>query len=382
MTAGSPSTASRRPLFCLPPRQIEAARKEASLLKKLEHPCITRHVETFQHGGHLCIVMEYCAGGDVTEFMAQRKHLVSEQRILGWLVQLALALLFVHKRKVIHRDLKLQNLFLASDGTLRLGDFGISRVLEHTYQQAQTVTGTPYYLPPELCESKPYSYKADMWSLGCCLYEMCTARHPFEGENMSQLIMAILRGTTHPVPEYYSPALRKLIFTLLSRNPSKRPSAGAILQLPFIQPALEKYVRKCYRAGIEVPHVTLADQIPPATAVTPIDSPVTEAQPSVLPAPAAQARAVHPLSVAAAQARARHHRAAGAGPTGPTAAAYNPSRYAPSLAAGYAGPASDLPHIEPPQLASPPGPAARRSEAPFPTAELDEADMSGDSVCA
>jgi NIMA (never in mitosis gene a)-related kinase len=72
------------------------------------------------------------------------------------------------------RDLKLANVFLAADNTIRLGDFGIARVLKHTMEQAKTVVGTPYYLSPELCANSPYNHKSDVWSLGCILYELCS----------------------------------------------------------------------------------------------------------------------------------------------------------------------------------------------------------------
>ena len=74
-------------------------------------------------------------------------------------------------------------MFLTKAGILKLGDFGIARVLSDTRSKARTVIGTPYYLSPELCEEKPYNHKSDIWSLGCVLYELCTYKHPFEAKN-------------------------------------------------------------------------------------------------------------------------------------------------------------------------------------------------------
>ena len=80
----------------------------------------------------------------------------------------------MHSRKVIHRDIKTQNVFLTSSNTIKVGDFGISKVLESSTQVAMTVVGTPYYMAPEACQSMPYTSKSDIWALGIVIYELCT----------------------------------------------------------------------------------------------------------------------------------------------------------------------------------------------------------------
>ena len=103
-----------------------------------------------------------------------------------------MALEYVHGRKTLHRDLKSQNIFLTANNTIKLGDFGISKVLENTNDQALTVQGTPYYMSPEVCQSKAYSYTSDVWALGCILYELCTLKHAFSSENLLGLVFKIV----------------------------------------------------------------------------------------------------------------------------------------------------------------------------------------------
>jgi NIMA (never in mitosis gene a)-related kinase len=95
-----------------------------------------------------------------------------------------LALKHCHDRKILHRDLKSQNIFLTNKGMIKLGDFGIARVLSNTKSRAKTIVGTPYYLSPEIIESQPYNFKSDIWSLGVLLYEMCALAPPFNATSL------------------------------------------------------------------------------------------------------------------------------------------------------------------------------------------------------
>ena len=100
----------------------------------------------------------------------------TEEEIMNWMIQIFIAIEYIHSQKIIHRDIKASNIFLSSIEIVKLGDFGISRVLENSMEAAITVVGTPFYMSPELCQNKPYTMKADIWSLGCLLYEICEFR--------------------------------------------------------------------------------------------------------------------------------------------------------------------------------------------------------------
>ncbi|KAK3599925.1 hypothetical protein CHS0354_012567 [Potamilus streckersoni] len=225
------------------PKEREDARKEVAVLAQLKHPNIVAYRDSFEESGSLYIVMDYCSGGDLYgRINAQKGQLFSEDQILDWFVQMCLAIKHIHDRKILHRDIKSQNIFLTSQETVKLGDFGIAKVLGSTVELARTCIGTPYYLSPEICENKPYNNKSDVWSLGCVLYELTTLKHAFEAGNMKNLVLKIIRGSYPPVPSKYSYELRGLIALLFKRAPRERPSINSILKKPFVSQKVPKFL--------------------------------------------------------------------------------------------------------------------------------------------
>ncbi|XP_029563376.1 serine/threonine-protein kinase Nek1 isoform X3 [Salmo trutta] len=224
-------------------KERQESRKEVAVLANMSHPNIVQYKESFEECGCLYIVMDYCEGGDLFKTInSQNGVQFPEEQILDWLVQICLALKHVHDRKILHRDIKSQNIFLTKDGTIQLGDFGIARVLNSTVELARTCIGTPYYLSPEICENKPYNNKSDVWALGCVLYEMCTLKHAFEAGNMKNLVLKIIRGSYPPVSIHYSQDLRSLMGQLFRRNPRERPSVSSILDKPFLSHRIFRFL--------------------------------------------------------------------------------------------------------------------------------------------
>lgn len=131
----------------IPKKEREATKMEVDLLRRLHHPNIVRYIDSFlsKNNESLCIAMEYCDGGDLaSQIKNAKRKLFSEDKVLHWFVQIALGLHYMHQNKVLHRDLKTQNVFLLGNGRLVLGDLGISKVLEGNMDFAQTCIGTPY----------------------------------------------------------------------------------------------------------------------------------------------------------------------------------------------------------------------------------------------
>jgi len=149
-------------------RMLDKAKQEAEVLAKMKHPNIVSYIDSFEESGNLCIIMEYCEGGDLhNKINSTKNDPYNEDQIINWFFQITSALKHVHDNKILHRDLKPMNIFMTGDGVLKLGDFGVARVLSNTMEMAKTHIGTQYYMSPELLERFPYNNKSDIWSLGC-----------------------------------------------------------------------------------------------------------------------------------------------------------------------------------------------------------------------
>ena len=242
-------------------KERAAAFQEVHLLSGLRHPCILRYHAHFIHMKSLCLVTDYCSGGDLYEHLKSRKKRIEEEVVIEWLVQLALSLEFLHAKKIMHRDLKTQNVFLMKQATLCLGDFGISRVLASNREMAKTVIGTPYYMSPEIMESKPYDFKSDLWALGCVMYEIMSLRHAFDADDMNGLVMKIVRGKPIPIPNFYSQSLREMVSKLLQKQPKLRPTASDILKSPFLQESVKRWRIVCENMGKERRHIVTAEDL-------------------------------------------------------------------------------------------------------------------------
>ena len=164
----------------MPVKERESCRNEVLLMQRLAHPNIVAFKDSFFANGkdNLCIVMTYCDGGDLAARLAAAKGaLFKEDQVMHWFVQIALAVHYMHEKRVLHRDIKAQNIFLLGNGRLVIGDLGISKVLDGTVQFASTQIGTPYYMSPELFKNKPCVYSSGSQN-PCDRLAYCTDRSP------------------------------------------------------------------------------------------------------------------------------------------------------------------------------------------------------------
>lgn len=228
------------------PKEKRDLSGEIRILAAVNHPNIIRYHEHFEDGSVMFIVMEYADGGDLNQRIKERKKSENPEPFdpklcMFWFLQIAMALKFLHDKRILHRDLKTANVFLTSKNVVKLGDFGISTVLQNTMACAKTVCGTPYYFSPEICQSKPYNNKSDVWALGVCFYETLTLNRPFNARTLKDLLKKILVGQYEPIPQSVPTELRNLCQSLLQISPSQRPSVNRLLEQPFVQTSLRTF---------------------------------------------------------------------------------------------------------------------------------------------
>lgn len=216
--------------------------KEISILSTIHHPNIVRLFQAIQTNDRIYLVLEYCGGGDLAAYI-HRYGRVSESIARHFMRQLASGLQVLQEKNLIHRDLKPQNLLLATTSAtplMKIGDFGFARSLT-PLQLADTLCGSPYYMAPEIFMDQKYDAKADLWSVGAILYQLVVGRPPFDGNSQLQLFQNILASTELPFPPKILKELPSdcvdLCRSLLRRNPDERLTFKAFFNHNFLQEA-------------------------------------------------------------------------------------------------------------------------------------------------
>ncbi|XP_786794.1 serine/threonine-protein kinase Nek2 isoform X1 [Strongylocentrotus purpuratus] len=218
---------------------------EVNLLRELKHEFIVRYYDRIvdRATSTIYIIMEYCEGGDLGSLISKcKKDRKFLEESFAWKIfqQLTIALQECHRRgkgrAILHRDLKPANVFLDADHNVKLGDFGLARVLQHDTSFAKTFVGTPYYMSPEQMNRLSYNDKSDIWSLGCLLYELCSLSPPFTATNQAALAVKIKGGHFRRLPVQYSSDLNEIVSSMLKVKPSSRPSIDELLADPRLSP--------------------------------------------------------------------------------------------------------------------------------------------------
>ena len=226
----------------LNPIARENSLNEIRILASINHENIISFVDSFytnneNNQNYLNIILEYADDGDLESKIKNQKKIkkyFDEKLIWSIFIQIVFGLNALHKKNIMHRDLKSANIFLMKNGKIKLGDLNVAKVIQDK-GVLRTQTGTPYYASPEIWEDKPYSKKSDIWSIGIILYQMAALKMPFNGKSINEVYYNLSRVKMQELPNIYTENLSLMIKKLLKVDPNERPSCDEILEDKIIK---------------------------------------------------------------------------------------------------------------------------------------------------
>ncbi|KAF6116407.1 serine/threonine kinase 36 [Phyllostomus discolor] len=212
-------------------KELRNLQREIEIMRGLRHPNIVHMLDSFETDKEVVVVTDY-AEGELFQILEDDGKLPEDQ-VQAIAAQLVSALYYLHSHRILHRDMKPQNILLAKGGGIKLCDFGFARAMSTNTMVLTSIKGTPLYMSPELVEERPYDHTADLWSVGCILYELAVGTPPFYTTSIFQLVNLILKD---PVrwPPTISPCFKNFLQGLLTKDPRQRLSWPDLLYHPFI----------------------------------------------------------------------------------------------------------------------------------------------------
>ena len=223
-------------IYCLKKintKKTKDKENEIKILSNLSHPNLIKCFFSFYDSENIYIIMDFCEFGDLFSLLQsvkKKKVFVNEDIIWNIAIQVLIGLNYLHSKKIIHRDIKLLNLFMTREKKVKIGDMGMSIVFDED-ESINSRVGTPLYIAPELVKKENYDYKIDIWSLGCSLYHLAKTVPPFTDDNLIKLGNSIINDQPSNLPVCYSNELYNFILKLMVKNKDERPSAIEALEL-------------------------------------------------------------------------------------------------------------------------------------------------------
>jgi len=214
----------------------EAAIIEISKLSAIAHSCVTPIYEVFGDRTSICMVMGYVPGKNLGHLIQQGAGAgrpMQETLVWKYFIQMCRGLAAYHFNGILHRNIKPSNIHVMGGQRLLIGEPGMIELLKAT--KGQTMVNVPRYLAPEVWQGQPYGFPADIWALGCVLYELCTYKVPFEARSPQELRGKVCRGRFAPISAKFSPELAKVVYSLLATDPAQRPNIEQVLSSAIVR---------------------------------------------------------------------------------------------------------------------------------------------------
>ncbi|KAL1174158.1 hypothetical protein V6Z11_A05G458300 [Gossypium hirsutum] len=226
-------------------KDIHNLRQEIEILRKLKHENIIEMIDSFESQQEFCVVTEF-AQGDLFQILEDDKCLPEEQ-VQAIAKQLVRALHYLHSNRIIHRDMKPQNILIGAGSVVKLCDFGFARAMSTNTVVLRSIKGTPLYMAPELVREQPYNHTVDLWSLGVILYELFVGQPPFYTNSVYALIRHIVKDPVK-YPDEMSASFKSFLKGLLNKVPQSRLTWPALLEHPFVKETLDEVEAREVRA--------------------------------------------------------------------------------------------------------------------------------------
>ncbi|CAK9300631.1 unnamed protein product [Gordionus sp. m RMFG-2023] len=215
----------------------EQVKREIEIHRPLFHPNIVHLQSHFEDDFYMYIILEYCDNKTLVDLIKDNGTL-SEEETRFFMKQILGAVLYLHNIKILHRDLKLGNMFLTKRFILKVGDFGLSSKLEETNKKV-SICGTPNYIAPEILSKTGHSFPADIWAIGCIMFAMLSGKPPFESESLRETYHRISKNI-YKIPHHLSPEAKDLIAKFLIAQPHLRIDLCAAIDHPYFMENLHE----------------------------------------------------------------------------------------------------------------------------------------------
>ena len=225
-------------------KDLRSLRQEIEILMKLRHENIIMMLDWFETKTEICVITEF-AQGDLFEIVEEDARL-PEAVVQNIAKQLVRALHYLHSNRIIHRDMKPQNILLSEGGAVKLCDFGFARAMSSNTVVLTSIKGTPLYMAPELVQELPYTHTVDLWSLGVILFELFVGQPPFYTTSIYSLISLIVKDPVK-YPENISPDFKSFLKGLLNKTPSQRLDWPELLNHPFVRESEDERMERLTR---------------------------------------------------------------------------------------------------------------------------------------